>query len=270
MDIVTICVKDTVVIFFCLFSMNAFILVIWTLVSPPEWTRTYTDATDLFDRSPESYGRCSSEYHVLFFGFILVINASILIVANWWSYQTRQIVTEYDESRYIGISMGSFLQAWGVGVPILLVLEENPQAKFFVLTAINFVTSTTVLLLIFIPKMYAVKTDRMRDQEENRRQMYLSFRGRTRQGELDPVKNEDEDMADTSNPGTPALHEIEMDKSEYPERTEVLDESDLIDSVGGAPAVAYAAAAEGSEGGHYRDEDTMNLEEAVDKLSTEA
>lgn len=247
--------------------MNALILVIWTLVSPPAWSRTDTDATDPFDRSLESYGRCSSEHDVLFFGFILVANASILIVANWWSYQTRHIETEYDESRYIGISVGSFLQAWGLGVPILLVLEENPQAKFFVLTAIDFVTSISVLLLIFIPKMYAVKTDRMRDQEENRRQMYLTFRGRTRQGESEPVDNDDEDMADTANPSIPGLHEIEMDKSEHPERTEVLDESD---SVSGTRAVVFAASTQGSDGGHYREEDTRNSEVAVDKLSTEA
>ena len=97
-----------------------------------EWHRVPRDATDIFDRPVESYGNCSNADALPFAIALLILNISILIMANWWAYQSRNIETEYHESRYIGITMASILQAWCMGIPILIVVWENPQAKFFV------------------------------------------------------------------------------------------------------------------------------------------
>jgi hypothetical protein len=141
----------------------------WQLVAPLEWTRVDRDSTDVFDRAVESYGLCTNDGALPFVVVIVIMNIGALIVANWWAYQARNIETEYHESRYIGIAMASILQAWGMGIPILIVVWDNPQAKFFVEAGIIFVTALAVQLLIFVPKVLAVRNDRIKDAEEEKR-----------------------------------------------------------------------------------------------------
>jgi 7 transmembrane sweet-taste receptor of 3 GCPR len=178
LDIITVTELDIFGAFLFFFLINATVLVTWTLVAPLQWTRGLTDSTDLFDRPVESYGRCASHDSVAFISVLLALNFTILAVSNWWACRARNIETEYDESRYIGISMASVLQAWSMGIPILIVVDHNPQAKFFVATGIIFVTAMALLSLIFIPKMYAIKKDRLRAEEERKLAAFKSFRGR--------------------------------------------------------------------------------------------
>ena len=42
-----------------------------------------------------------------------------------------------------------------VGVPTMIIVSDEPKAKYFVLTSIIFVLCTAVLLFIFIPKVLA-------------------------------------------------------------------------------------------------------------------
>lgn len=100
------------------FSLNFVVLLTWTLVSPLEWTRTFLRSTDIFDRYVSSYGSCTSDDALAFSIVMIVLNVGLLLLANWWAYLTRNIETEYRESRYIGISMASVLQAWCMGIPI--------------------------------------------------------------------------------------------------------------------------------------------------------
>lgn len=152
--------------FFVLFVVNFIVLISWQLVAPLEWTRVDRDSTDVFDRAVESYALCTNDDAIPFVIVLVILNIVILIVANWWAYQARNIETEYHESRYIGIAMASILQAWGMGIPILIVVWDNPQAKFFVEAGIIFVTAMAVQLLIFIPKILAVRADRLQDKLE--------------------------------------------------------------------------------------------------------
>ena len=62
-----------------------------------------------------------------------------------------------------------------MGVPIVFVVEESPKAKFFVYAAIIFVTCGVVQLLVFVPKMIAVREEFKHDEEERaRRKLYDS------------------------------------------------------------------------------------------------
>lgn len=178
LEIITVTKLDIFGAFLFFFLINAAVLVTWTLVAPLEWVRGFTDSTDLFDRLVESYGRCASNDTAAFVSVLLAVNFTILAVSNWWAYRARNIETEYDESRFIGISMASVLQAWSMGIPILIVVDHNPQAKFFVATGIIFVTAMALLSLIFVPKMYAIKKDRLRAEEERKLAAFKSFRGR--------------------------------------------------------------------------------------------
>lgn len=88
------------------------VLSCWTALNPREWVRTERDATDVFKRSVESYGTCKGDNSLPFVVVLLVANFGLLIIGNIWAYKSRNIETEYLESRYIGISMAAVLQAW--------------------------------------------------------------------------------------------------------------------------------------------------------------
>jgi hypothetical protein len=169
LDFIHVTTFDILGTFFVLFIANFIVMINWQLVAPLEWTRVDRDSTDVFDRAVESYGLCTNDGALPFVVVIVIMNIGALIVANWWAYQARNIETEYHESRYIGIAMASILQAWGMGIPILIVVWDNPQAKFFVEAGIIFVTALAVQLLIFVPKVLAVRNDRIKDAEEEKR-----------------------------------------------------------------------------------------------------
>lgn len=80
---------------------------------------------------------------------LIVINFSVICIANKQAFQARKIKTEFAESRYIG----TMLQSWMVGLPILALIQDDPQAYFVVLTMIMFATCMATLLFLFIPKM---------------------------------------------------------------------------------------------------------------------
>ena len=167
--------------FLILFVANLIVLLAWTIHAPLEWLRHPKDAKDKFGRSVDSFGTCTSESALPFVIVVLVLNLGILCLANWWAYQARNIETEYRGSRYIAISMASVLQAWCMGIPILIVVWDNPQAKFFVSAGIVFVTSLAVLALIFLPKVFAIREDRMRAAAEDKRLAFLTFAERKKQ-----------------------------------------------------------------------------------------
>ena len=86
----------------------------------------------------------------------MLLNLGILIVANVLAYQARDVPIEYQENRYIAISMASILQALVLGMPLLFVVKDSPQGKFFVQLAIIFVTCSATMLLIFVSKASSV------------------------------------------------------------------------------------------------------------------
>ena len=196
MDFIHVTSWDILQTLAVLYTLNMVVLLVWTFLSPLEWNRIFRDSTDMFDRPFESYGICSNSDALPYVAVILVLDISILIAANWWAYQSRNIETEYHESRYVGISMASILQAWCMGIPILIVVWDNPQAKFFVQAGIVFVTALAVLLLIFVPKMLSIHNDRVKAAEESKRIAYTNFTARSRRNQFE---DDDADGANNNN-----------------------------------------------------------------------
>jgi hypothetical protein len=133
----------------------------------------------------------------------MVFNLGLLVLANWWAYKARNVETEYHESTYIAISMASVLQAWCMGIPILIMVWDNPQGRFFVATGIVFVTSLAVLGLIFIPKCIAIVQDQNFEAAEEKRQNYMRFAQRKSMRQ-DPSETDDNKISS----------EIKSDESE--------------------------------------------------------
>jgi 7 transmembrane sweet-taste receptor of 3 GCPR len=155
-------------------SANFILLLIWSLVAPLEWTRVVTDATDNFDRSIESYANCAaSDQSLVFVVIILLSNIAFLLIGTFWAYKSRNIATEYNESRYIGISIVAVLQSWTIGLPILIVVRDNPSASFYVQSGLIFVTALAILSFTFVPKVIALHKEA--SGSKKRQKLYREF-----------------------------------------------------------------------------------------------
>jgi 7 transmembrane sweet-taste receptor of 3 GCPR/Membrane transport protein len=141
-------------------SLNIIILLIWTIISPLEWIRKEKDTTDIFDRATESYGVCASDNSLPFTLMLVLLNGFVLAVGIIWALISRNVETECNENVYIGTSLAAVLQAWLMGLPILNVVVDNVQARFYVGVGIMFVTAQSLISLTFIPKMMTLRSER--------------------------------------------------------------------------------------------------------------
>jgi competence protein ComGC len=142
--------KDVMLPFAVLFTCNLVLMTVWTVVDPLIWIRIQTSPTD-------SYGACrvedtNSAAWKVTVSVVAVLNGVALIGANVEAYKARNVDTEFGESNYIGLIMGSYLQVVAVGLPLFFLVNDNPTARFFLSSSMVFLMSISVLLLLFIPK----------------------------------------------------------------------------------------------------------------------
>lgn len=77
---------------------------------------------------------------------------------------------EYQENNYISFALGSVLEAFILGIPILALLTKEPGPKYFVSVGLILLTSFVVLCLIFIPKIRFLRRERAKQRERNMEQ----------------------------------------------------------------------------------------------------
>merc|ERR1711907_597316 len=141
---------DVLTPFAILFTLNFIILIVWTVFDPLVWGRQPVSSQEW-----ESYGYCTSSGTVSTVCMVCLILITIvsLVLAIVQSYKARTISDEFSESKYVGIVVICWLQLLVVSLPLMFIVDTNPRASYFLKTALIFVTSTSLLLLIFVPKM---------------------------------------------------------------------------------------------------------------------
>mmetsp|Transcript_18155 Transcript_18155/g.32742 ORF Transcript_18155/g.32742 Transcript_18155/m.32742 type:complete len:170 (+) Transcript_18155:2-511(+) len=75
-----------------------------------------------------------------------------LIYALYLSYITRQY--QLSEGTWITASIVSIFQLLILFVPVLFLLKDDTDAFFFVFAGFVFLMSTTITLLMFVPKLF--------------------------------------------------------------------------------------------------------------------
>lgn len=172
--------QDVIWPFALLTITNVAILTTWTIISPLHWTRKYYVSTDQYGRGLETYGSCSfAEGNARVFLLLLsIFNGLAVVFANYQSYLGRKNPTGFNESSHVAISMASLLECFLIGGPILLVVDESPEARFSVKTILVFVSCCAILLPMFIPKFTALHT--MNGTPRSTRRMSNSRAGRSR------------------------------------------------------------------------------------------
>ena len=173
----TVAVRDVLTPLVVLLSINLILLICWTALAPLRFVRNDHHGTDLWYRVISTYGSCVAHEHISsvpFVALLTIVNLGALVILNVQAYKTRSINTEYSESKYIVIVVASMAQAGFIGIPLLFLVGEEPQATFVVRVLLIFVTCSAILCLIFIPKILNSK-----DVEKQRRDYTLTRDTRT-------------------------------------------------------------------------------------------
>ena len=104
----------------------------------------------------ESTGMCTSENPWVYGGLILGLHFAVLVYGNYMCYKSRNAGTAFSESKYVFMAMVSNLQIMALGVPMLIMVYDNPVSNYFMRTGIVFMNDVGVMLLIFVPKFNLV------------------------------------------------------------------------------------------------------------------
>jgi competence protein ComGC len=116
---------------------------------------------------------------------LAVINMVVLGIACWQAFEGRNIESAFSESRYIGYSVASLFQAFLTGLPISVIVKDDPRAFYLVLMLMIFVLSEGILLLIFLPKMIMASTFARMSLTEQRKEISAQIKKST----VDPTSS---------------------------------------------------------------------------------
>jgi hypothetical protein len=136
-------------------SLNAIVLLVWTLVDPMQWTRRPVNGQPW-----NTFGRCrfGGTGSIVFFALDMLLNVVSLGLASYQAYKARNISDEFSESKNLGIALFSWLQLIVVGCPVLfLIKDDNPTARYFLEVALLFAICMSMLLIIFVPMFLEVR-----------------------------------------------------------------------------------------------------------------
>lgn len=153
-----------------LLTLNIIFLMGWTILDPMYWNRHSRCGMDL----SSSYGICEIGKGSLSRAMacaLLAVNFCAVVMANYQAYKARNFSTDYSESKYIALAMVCIFQISMVGIPLMFLVTDSPTALFFVQTGIIAIVCGSVLLLLFLPKMWLlrqVKAKRAAKEEAKR------------------------------------------------------------------------------------------------------
>ena len=129
---------------FALLFLNILVLALWTGLSPLTWGREDVSLV-------ESVGQCQTDGSLPYVVVLAVLDLGAMIFSLYQAYHARKISLEFAESSYIATAIASILLVCFVGIPVIL-LTNQPSARFFVFSCIDFVICVSLLLFIFVPK----------------------------------------------------------------------------------------------------------------------
>lgn len=150
--------KDWQLVIFVILSIVPvlILLVLWTGLATP--TAMLQEASDNRDHLLCSYGSVAgmAGFYVFFFAIVAYLGL-FLLFGVFLSIATRNVVSTFNESRLIAISIYNITFSSIVAIPIVFVLKENePLITWIVLVTAFMYGFTATLLLQFFPKVWGI------------------------------------------------------------------------------------------------------------------
>lgn len=148
-------VTQTATVIASLIAVDIAILAIWMAQDPLKWVREIK-SKDVFGHVLSSAGYCHSPTAGTYIGLIAALHFAVLTYASYLCYKTRHIPSRFAEGKYLSLAMASNLEVMLLGVPVLIIVGNQPSTGFFVRSAIIFLNDFAVLGFIFGNLVYSV------------------------------------------------------------------------------------------------------------------
>lgn len=146
--------KDVLIPFSILLCCNVAVLICWTVHDPLIYTREEYEGTDYWNRVLATYGFCRSTGSVIpYLAPLILLNLVVLGIACWQAFLTRDVMSEFSESKYIGFTLSSIFQTFLSGIPLVFVVRDIPEAFYLITVFMIFLLCMVVLAFIFLPKI---------------------------------------------------------------------------------------------------------------------
>ncbi len=121
-------------------------------IAPPQY-EIVVENEDSFGRPNEIRGQCNFEQSYPYVASVCLVNFGALLFTIVEAVKARNLSMEFAESAQIFRALITITMVLFVGGPVLLLSRDNANTFLFVVSAIIFVASTSILLLLFVPKI---------------------------------------------------------------------------------------------------------------------
>lgn len=184
-----------------LLSVNTVVLSVMTALAPPHYDMI-VESVDAFDRPNEIRGQCNFSDSYAYVGSVCSVNLAALFFTIVQAVKARNLSMEFAESAQIFRALVAIIMVMFVGGPVLLLSRDNANTFLFVASAIIFVASASILLLLFVPKIHFWMTA---SQQKSKRRLFISG-------------------IDMSRPNTPSQYSVPNDSNFDEENPDEMDE----------------------------------------------
>ena len=154
-------------------GLTVTILVVWTIVDPWQWERDWITLVPA-----ETYGQCTSEHFWAFFGPLITIVGVAEGVSIFFAWKTADVNQDYGETQPCIRAMYSQFQAWLVGIPILVVLNDSSSADavFLGRALLIWIFSMSGVVFVIGPKLHKTIYEIRHPQEVQANRRRSSFK----------------------------------------------------------------------------------------------
>jgi len=142
-------------------AVNTIILTVMSALAPPGY-EIITVNRDAFGRPDEIRGQCRYREAYPYIGSVFLMNIGALLFAIVQGIKARHLSTEFAESAQIFRALIAIMMVLFVGGPVMVLARQNANTFVFVASAIAFVATTSILLLLFIPKVKFLRKSKMK------------------------------------------------------------------------------------------------------------
>lgn len=163
-------VRDVVIIIVAMISVETTLLLIWQFAAPLKWTREVT-LEDANGYPMQSVGSCGPDHN---WGWLLLLSPFIcelliLMYALYICYVTRNVPSEFAETKWITFTVGAIIEINVLGIPVMVLANNSSSTTFyFVRAGVVFLQSFTMTLFIFAPKFAALHFNKEAGPGENK------------------------------------------------------------------------------------------------------
>lgn len=135
-------------------AIELIILIVWTAV--PEGRLRFTSIPDPNPSVLVDYQVCSSQYALVFFGIFLAYKGVVLLMGIYLSFVTRNVDSDFRESKYIAFSIYSVFLTMLIVLIVLFIVGLNPLVRFILTCLGIWIVTASVYLLLYVPKLMAI------------------------------------------------------------------------------------------------------------------